>query len=217
MPVRKIPIGTRAVTGRHARSGARYESSLERDFFELMMADPLIDDIDEQPVTIYYLSKGKKRLHYTPDALVTFKCDPLTKQMRQPLLVEVKYRDEYKKKFRELKERICVARRYAKDRGWLFKVFTEREIRTTHFANMHFLAGFRDRTPNKAYVSSIPDHLARIGPTTPAALLALMTIDPWQQADIIPTLWWMVAHAQLKVDLSMPVSMQSSLTLPIWP
>jgi hypothetical protein len=41
MPVRKIPIGNRAVTGQHARSAARDESSLERDFLELMMTDKL--------------------------------------------------------------------------------------------------------------------------------------------------------------------------------
>ena len=57
MPVRNIPIGTRALTGQHARSGARYESGLERDFFELMTQDSLFDDVDWQPVQLDYLSQ----------------------------------------------------------------------------------------------------------------------------------------------------------------
>jgi hypothetical protein len=61
MPVRDIPIGTRAVTGRHARSGARYESSLERDFFELMMSDPAVEHIEEQPVRISYIDNAHRR------------------------------------------------------------------------------------------------------------------------------------------------------------
>jgi hypothetical protein len=216
MPVRDIPIGTRAVTGRHARSGARYESSLERDFFELMMFDPTVEKIEEQPVRINYVDKEKRRRHYTPDALVTFKRDPVTQQTRSPLLCEVKYRDEYKKKFIELKERIRAARRYARQRGWQFKVVTDREIRTGYFSNIHFLAGFRDREPCEEHMVSILDHLKRIGAIAPVALLSAMAPDPWKQAEIIPTLWWLVAHSKLQVDLSVPLSMHSSLSLPAW-
>jgi hypothetical protein len=71
MPVRKIPIGNRAVTGRHGRSGGRYESSLERDFFELMM-DTAVASMEEQPVRIDYTATNGMKRHYTPDALVTF-------------------------------------------------------------------------------------------------------------------------------------------------
>lgn len=216
MPVRDIPIGTRAVTGQHARSGARYESSLERDFFELMMSDPLVEKIEEQPVRINYIDIKKKRRHYTPDALVTFKQDPITKLVRPPLLCEVKYRDEYRKKFGELKERIRAAYRYARERGWKFKVVTDREIRTSYFSNIHFLAGFRDREPGNEHIVMIRAHLSHIGTTTPAAMLSAMTPDPWKQAEIIPTLWWLVAHSKLKADLSVPLSMYSSLSLASW-
>ena len=146
---------------------------------------------------------------------MTFKYDELRRYQRPPLLVEVKYRDEYKKHFLEFKERIRAARRYAKSCGWQFKIFTEREIRTTRFANMPFLAGFRDRAPDATYVASITGHLAQSGAATPTALLTHMTADPWQQVEIIPTLWWMVAHMQLQMDLSTPLSMQSSISLPL--
>lgn len=214
MPVRKIPIGNRAVTGQHARSGERYESSLERDFFELMMADPLVEDIDSQPVCIKYVSSQKKRLRYTPDALVTFKCDPLTGLVRPPLLCEVKYRDQYKKEFQELKEKIRVGRRYAKERNWQFKVVTDREIRTPYFSNIHFLAGFRDREPDSARIDVIVGQMTHADTITPSSLLSKITLNRWEQAEILPTLWWLVANSKLKVDLSVPVSMNSPIWLP---
>jgi len=215
MPVRDIPIGTRAVTGRHARSGARYESSLERDFFELMMSDPMVDKIEEQPVRINYVDKNGKKRRYTPDALVTFKPNPITQEVRRALLCEVKYRDEYKKNFLDLQERIRAALRYARHLGWQFKVVTDREIRTTYLDNIHFLAGFRDREPHEEHVISILDHLERVGTMATAVLLSTMASDPWKQAEIIPTLWWLVAHSKLKVDLSGPLSMESPLSLPV--
>lgn len=76
MLIRKIPIGNRAVTGVHARSGARYESSLERDFFELMTADPTVDNVEEQLVQINYATSDGAQRRYAPDALVTFRADP---------------------------------------------------------------------------------------------------------------------------------------------
>lgn len=214
MPVRKIPIGNRAVTGQHARSGERYESSLERDFFELMMADPLVEDIDSQPVCIKYVSSQKKPLRYTPDALVTFKCDPLTGLVRPPLLCEVKYRDQYKKEFQELKEKIRAGRLYARERNWQFKVVTDREIRTPYFSNIHFLAGFRDREPDSARIDVIVGQMTHAGTITPSSLLSKITLDRWEQAEILPTLWWLVANSKLKVDLSVPVSMNSPIWLP---
>lgn len=216
MPVRDIPIGTRAVTGRHARSGARYESSLERDFFELMMSDPMVEKIEEQPVRINYIDTANKCRRYTPDALVTFKRDPITKQVRPPLLCEVKYREEYRRDFLKFKERIRAARRYANEREWQFKVVTDREIRTHYLRNVHFLAGYRDREPDLVYVTLILDHLGGVGTATPATLLAAITSDLWKQADMISTLWWLVAHSKLKVDLSVPLSMHSPVLLPTW-
>jgi len=216
MPVRKIPIGTRAVTGQHARSGARYESSLERDFFELMTHDPLFADVDWQPVTIAYVTSEGMSRHYTPDALVTFRPDPVTDFLRPPLLAEVKYREEYREKFRELRERFQMARQYAKDRGWHFKVVTDREIRTIAFSNRHFLAGFRDREPNPEHIAAIRAQLHDSPASHAKVLLSTISANLCIQAEIIPTMWWMVAHSQLHVDIFTPLSMETRISLSSW-
>lgn len=177
MPVRKIPIGNRAVTGRHGRSGARYESSLERDFFELMMADPAVASVEEQPVRLDYTASNGMKRHYTPDALVTFHPNSCFGTAAMPLLCEIKYRDEYRERFSELKERLKVARRYAREKGWRFRVFTDREIRSTRLKNVRFLAGFRERAAFAGEDHLLLENLKSVGATTPAALLGILTAD----------------------------------------
>ena len=212
MPIRKIPIGNRAVTGLHARSGARYESSLERDFFEMMVADPTVAKVEEQPVRISYTTEEGHRRRYTPDALVTFRPDIVTGAVAIPLLCEVKYRDEYRRKFSQLKERFKVARSYARAQGWRFRVVTDREIRTGRFANQRFLSGFSNRTPNAEQAQILLAELHAMGNATPALLLAARSPDPWAQAELLPMLWWLIAHGKILVDLSQPLSMSSKIS-----
>jgi hypothetical protein len=213
-PVRQIPIGTRSLTGRHARSGARYESGLERDFYELMAQDPLFDRVDWQPLYVYYVGAGGREIPYTPDALVFFKPDPMTGIAPRPLLVEVKYREEYRERFQELKARLRAARRHAKLMGWRFAVFTEREIRTVRFANRHMLNGFIDRHPSQEYVDQLSGHLRQSGPIAVRALLEAISADLWTRAAVLPTLWWMVGHGRLETDLDVQLTMQSIVCLP---
>jgi hypothetical protein len=214
MPVRDIPIGNRAVTGTHARSGTRYESSLERDFLELVMADPSVESVEGQPVRIEYLAGTGRKLSYTPDALVTYRPDPETGAVRPPLLCEIKYRGEFRTKFAELRPKILAARAFAKARGWTFKVVTDREIRTTKFSNLRFLSAFRDRAPENAIVDRICIALDRYGVCTPFELLRAISDDQFEQAAAIPTLWWMVAHGHVYADLSAPLTMNSPLSNP---
>lgn len=72
MPVRKIGINTRSVTGRHGFSGQQYESTLERDLLDLLEFDYNVDRYETQPLIITYVG-GDGRIHrYTPDVLVLY-------------------------------------------------------------------------------------------------------------------------------------------------
>lgn len=199
------------MTGVHARSGTRYESSLERDFFELVMADPSVAGVEGQPVRIDYVSASGRTQYYTPDALVTYKEDVRSEVVRPPLLCEIKYRDEYRSKFAELRPKILAARAFAKARGWTFKVITDREIRTTRFSNLRFLSAYRDRAPENAIANRIGIVLAKYGVCTPFELLLSISEDQFEQAAAIPTMWWMVAHGHIYADLSVPLTMNSPL------
>lgn len=214
MPVRQIPIGTRALTGRHARTGAKYESGLERDFFELVSQDPLFDAVDWQPVKIRYTDIWGKLQRYTPDALVTFKTDPVSGIKRPPLLAEVKYREEYRARYHELKDRLRAARRYADSLGWQFEVVTEREIRTARFANRYFLNGYLERAPASAVQAAISDEIARGGEIDIRSLLSAVTPDKMRQAELLPSVWWMLARGHIETDLSVRLNMRAVVRLP---
>lgn len=133
MPVRKIPRSSGSITGRFSRGpgggSIGFESTLERDFVRLMAFDPDVTDIEEQPVRIDYKGDNGRPRHYTPDYLVQRRDAP-------PLLAEIK-----PTKFitPDLEPKFAAARRYAAARGWVFEVWTEREIRTTRLNKIRLL------------------------------------------------------------------------------
>lgn len=104
MPVRKIPKNYRNVTGIASRSKATgkamFESTLERDFLNLLEFESFVASFEVQPVSIVWLDSDNRSRRYTPDVLVFFKGTP-----RKPVLYEVKYRSELKEKWPVLKRR----------------------------------------------------------------------------------------------------------------
>lgn len=93
MPVRKIPPNYRSVTGSisfRSRKSVRFESTLERDFYEILDFDLNVDDIDGQPVLIEYEDETVRAKHYTPDVLVMYREDIVPAKYMRPWLCEVK-------------------------------------------------------------------------------------------------------------------------------
>src|SRR2546426_9456395 len=80
MPVRIIPKNYRSLTGlvsnTRTQSMTAFESSLERDFLLLLDFDPDVEFYEEQPLTITYDDRGRRRT-YTPDVFVRYRIDPL--------------------------------------------------------------------------------------------------------------------------------------------
>ena len=103
MSARKIPIGTRSVTGKHAMAGVPYESSLERDLLTLLQFDLNVDKVVTQPVTIEFIDAAGKPRRYTPDVLAHYRQDIPSERCLRPVLCEVKYQDELAENFPELK------------------------------------------------------------------------------------------------------------------
>jgi len=69
--------------------------------------------------------------------------------------------------------------------------------RTTHthpyLANVKFLRPYRTIPVNDLHRTRLLDMLAHLEAPTPARLLAAVCQDRWQQAQILPTLWQLVA------------------------
>lgn len=213
MAVRKIGINSRSITGRHGHSGQQFESALERDFLDLITFDLNVERHETQPINVYYPGSSGEMMPYRPDVLVIYRRDVLPARDIPHLLVEIKYRDEYRSRFRELKERFRAARRFAKKRGWQFRVFTEREIRTPYLENARFLRPYRANDSTVEDETIILKRIKLLGKTAPAALMASLSDNVLERTTLLPVLWKLIANFRVGTDLMQKLDMRS----PIWP
>lgn len=183
------------------------ESTLERDWLILLDFDfdDSIERYEEQPLRIDYRDEEGRRRHYFPDVLIFYKDD------RPPLLCEVKYRDELKQKWKEMKPKIRAARAYARERGWRFRILTEREIRTPFLANAKFLRHHRRTEPDDQLQTMIFEKLRKMRRATPSRLMNAIQRDPLKRAEMIPVLWYLVATRHVYADLTQPLTMNTPI------
>lgn len=211
MPVRKIKKNYRNVTGVSAATkavgDAEFESTLERDFLRLLEFSPDVARFEVQPVTITWVDEAGEDRGYTPDVWVAFH-DSVG---RQPWLCEVKYRSDLKKFWPELRPKFRLAIRYARQRGWRFRLMTEVEIRGPELAAAKFLLPFRRRAipaEKSAHILTLIDTLKE---TSVGDLLQRIASDPLIQAEWLPAIWHLVAKFEIGADLLSPLSMSSKL------
>ncbi|MEX1222406.1 MAG: TnsA endonuclease N-terminal domain-containing protein [Idiomarina sp.] len=213
MPVRDIPKNYRNITGKASSNKtetAYFESGLERDFLSVLEFDKDVVTYDVQPVAInWFDTKGKLR-KYTPDVLV--KTVDFETNKKTITLYEVKYRDDIRKNWKELKAKFKVGIRFAKKQGWRFKLITEKEIKTPYTDNARFLVPYVNQTLNEAFENLILDKLSALDETSVEVLLSELSKDPWRKAEILPTIWKLVGDKRIGCDLFLPITMAS----PIW-
>ncbi len=129
------------------------------------------------------------------------------------LLCEVKYRDDLRQHWTDYRPKFRAAQRYARQQGWRFRVVTERHVRTPYVDNVKFLRSYQAMSINAAYRTRILNVLLELEETDPASLLPALSQDRWQQAQILPMLWQLIAIRQIGADLSQPLTMQSRIWL----
>lgn len=217
MPIRIVPKNYRNLTGllpnSRTQSMTAFESSLERDFFLLVDFDPDVEWYEEQPVKITYPDVRGRRRAYTPDVLIRYRIDPLQAKPTPPLLCEIKYRDDLRQHWTEYRPKFRAAQRYARQQGWRFRLITERQVRTPYLENVKFLGSYRMRPVNDSHQAQLLRILSALKETDPVNLLALISPDRWRQAQLLPTLWQLVASRQVGADLEQPLTMHSRIWL----
>lgn len=215
MPVRTIPKNSRSLTGKvidfRGRRAVSFESALERDFYVLLDFDPAVAHFEEQPITIAYQEPIGVHRTYTPDVLVHYRPEMRRQRHSQPVLYEVKYRDDLRAHWREYRAKFKAARRYARTQGWRFRLITEREIRTPYLKNATFLRQFRKRALDSGDRRRILDLFAKAGVTSPETLLASLSADRWERARLLPVLWALIASGEVGADLTVPLTMNSKI------
>ncbi|HHH9110670.1 TPA: TnsA endonuclease N-terminal domain-containing protein [Pseudomonas aeruginosa] len=130
-PTRRSLSGVLALRGK----GVAFESALERDFIHGWTLSPEVAGVVAQPAKIPFVAANGRKYHYTPDFLVEY----VTATGMKPMLVEVKFRDDWKANWREYLPKWKAAWRYAKSQGWDFHIYDESRIRHQRLKNVQFL------------------------------------------------------------------------------
>lgn len=207
MPVRKIPRSHGSLTGLHAHpTGDRaiaFESSLERDFITLMLFEPDVVRVEEQPVRIP-VAAGRS---YVPDFLVRRRERPST-------LVEVKPRELLTRDGEKLQEKFAAAKDFAAARGWRFEVWTEEQVRTPRLQNARFLLPYRRRSADAGLAARILAAVMEMGQAEADAVLERAFHTDDERARGLATLWHLVALGRLNADLDVPLSGRAPLSVP---
>ncbi|AXW63364.1 heteromeric transposase endonuclease subunit TnsA [Ralstonia solanacearum] len=214
MPVRRIPKNYLFVTGRHASPRAaqviEFESILENEYMLLLDSDPQVESYEGQPVEIP-LSRGRI---YVPDLLVTYRPASLGLQ-RPPELVEVKTQEHLNRYAEKYREKFAAAVVFAEERGWIFVTRTEADVRTPRIQNLKYLHRYRHTPADPAAAERLLDAMRLEGsPTTPAALLGNLAGSLEERANWTPVLWYLVALGAIQVDLQVPLTENTQLSLP---
>lgn len=89
----------------------------------LLEFDRDVESFEVQPVRLNWLDDRGKVRSYTPDALVCYRS-----WGQVPVLWEVKYRDDLRTNWLEYRPKFRAAVRYARERGWRFRLETGLEI-----------------------------------------------------------------------------------------
>ena len=217
-PIRNIGMGTSSLRGKISSSKTnrqhKFESSLERDFIEIVDFNDNVKHYCEQPVTIEYKLDGVSH-YYTPDFIVYYNSKTI-----KPLLCEIKHRKDLKKNWNELKPKFKAAIQYASNNNWRFKIITEKEIRNQYLENIKFLSNYKeDKIDRLGFLTGINEidfkllrfNMEEIKITTPEELMFMSTSNKEKQAELLYTIWYLVANFWVKCDLSKPLTIKSEI------
>lgn len=206
---RNIPRSYRNVTGvAHSRAGSRstpFESPLERDFIELLRFDERkIAFYDSQTPVIFYVDETGAKRRYTPDVFVRYTDG-------REVMYEVKTREWLRRDWGELKIKFKQAIRYGKLKGHSFKIVTESEIRTPYLRNVKFLSSCKRSDHYDPRYRLLIEHLRQLGFSTPNELVAMVVRSKAEKAEVLHTLWRLVADHIVVANLQEPLSMTTRI------
>ena len=203
---RKIGVTNRSVSGVVPDIGS-FESSLERDFMELSRFDSSVENIIPQPLTLEFFDNTGACRRYTPDGLLSYK-----KELDiAPILYEIKYREDFRGSWKQLMPKFRAAKRIAYDRGWVFKVFTEKEIRGNYLNNVKFLWPYKIRSFDEAMLNHTLLVMSDLQEADPALLAAAIFSSRQNQAKVIPVIWHLISTLHIGCNLNTPLTMHSKI------
>lgn len=189
------------------------ESGLEKDFITILDFDVNVENYEEQPLKIEFTDKDGSPRSYTPDFFVRYRRDIVPAKLMKPLLCEIKYRKDLFTNWHILKPKFKAARSLAKGNDWEFKIITEIEIRGAFLENAKFLRPFWMHETNWEHHDILSNLLREMREATPHQLLLAYSEDKWKQAELLSSIWHLLARRMIKTDLNDLLTMNSPLWL----
>lgn len=215
--VRKIRPTRRSVLGRYAfrgQSSIAFESTLERDFLIRTEFYLAVLDVIPQPVEIPFVAANGQAYTYTPDFLVYYRLgNRAYGNYPKPMLVEVKPKAEWSKRWREWLPKWKAAWRYSQEQGWEFHVRDESRIRDEALKNIRFLERYKRMQFPVEETRGVLETVREMGGATMDYLLARHFMGLYR-AEGIAHLWHLLATRQLDCDISRPFSEFTELWMP---
>lgn len=215
-PVRKIPKNYTSLTGKISSNfdnrAIGFESSLERDFIKITNFNQHVEKFVEQPVTIIYKdNKGTER-RYTPDFLIFYKSQIKKEDNLSPNLVEIKYENDLKLNYDKYKSKFLAARTYCEEKGWVFSVITDLDIRNDYLYNVNFLSRYSDiKKVNQTDVIMILGKLNSVKESCALEIINELARDQKRRGIILYTLWYLLSTNNIHSDLSERLTMKSKI------
>lgn len=215
---RKIKPTRRSVSGVYPFRGdepVEYESTLERDF--LIRTDALkgVVGVVPQPVQMPFTHINGRTYTYTPDFLVFYSAgSALHDELTPPQLIEVKYRDDLKNNWHELKPKFKAAARFAREQGYVFKLMDEHRIRDQFFKNVVYLQRYKRLSFDLIDSDWIVGNVAKMGMATFDYVVGRHFIGQKDKAIGITHVWHLLAIGRLTCDMSVPFSPMMELWVP---
>ena len=215
---RRIPRKRRSVSGIYMFRGERavpYESALERDFIIRTEFFRNIEDIIAQPVQVSFLSENGGRYIYTPDFLIYRRpgaCE--CPRLQKPILVEVKPRESWQQNWRQWSRKWKAAMRYAKERGWEFRIRDESRIRDEAFKNILWLARFKRTEIDDECRERILNDLEELG----FAEFDYLLNRHFDRKNVVygsRHLWALLAQRYIDCNISLPLDGMTEFRVPI--
>lgn len=176
-----------------------YESKLERCALVHWLLEPDVATVRLGSPRIAYIEDGKKH-RYTADLEVGF----MPGVKRRPLAIECKYRSMLDADS-ELTRKLAIVADALATLGWDFRIETDTEVFGPELANKTFVLGHRNDPPSSS-AGRLLRMVRRYGVISLGDLLAECSPSEAEQLALVPALWRLVAHKELFVDYSKPMS-----------
>lgn len=210
--VREIGLKNFSLSGNisslKTNSSVSFESSLERDYINLLEFDSSVSTYCEQPLKIFFTINSKKK-YYVPDFYVKYS------DGRKDEIIEIKYKDDLEKYKRKYINKFNAAKLFCKENNLNFRIIDEIEIRTPLLENYKFLIPYK--RPNNIIdfldVTILEERIKAVNIATPNNIINESFFSEDRKAELLYTLWYMVANNMVKIDLTEKLTMQSQIKI----